>query len=120
MKKRLEELISERSEELRVMILKGSIELDHVHLYVSIPPSLPISKYVNLIKGMTSCVLRKEFKEELKAYYWKPVLWATGYFVATVGEINDKVIRDYIAEQESQEKKEMNLAGIWGNDAEPL
>jgi len=114
-KKRLQELINNRSEKLRVMILKGSIELDHVHLYVSVPPSLPVSKYVNLIKGMTSCVLRKEFEEELKEIYWKPVLWATGYFVATVGEINDKVIKDYIAEQESQEKKELNTSSVWGN-----
>jgi putative transposase len=96
------------------MVLKGAIEPDHVHLYVSMPPSLSISKYVNLVKGMTSCCLRKEFKGELKKFYWKPVLWATGYFVATVGEINDKVIKEYISKQESQEKKELNSGGAWG------
>ena len=63
---------------------------------------------------MTSSVLRKEFSEELKDFYWKPVLWADGYFVATVGEINDKIIRDYIADQESQEKKEVHSDDAWG------
>lgn len=120
MKERLQELINQRSKELRVIILKGAIEPDHVHLYVSLPPSLAVSKYMNLIKGMTSCVLRKEFSKELKEFYWKPVLWADGYFVATVGEINDKVIRDYIAEQESQEQKGSNSGDVWGYSAKPL
>ena len=97
-KTRLQQLINKRSEELRVIILKGSIKIDHIYLYVSIPPSLSVSKYVNLIKGIISCLLRKEFKKKLQKFYWnKPVLWTTRYFVATVGEINDQIIRDYIA-----------------------
>ena len=112
-KDRLQELINERSEELRVIILKWSIEPDHVHLYVSIPPSISISKYTNLVKGMTSKVIRNEFKDELRDIYWKPVFWADGYFVATIWEINDKVIRDYIEDQEGQEKKESNNTSAW-------
>ena len=113
-KERLKELINERSEELRVLILKGSVEIDHIHLYISIPPSLSVSKYVNLIKGMTSRLLRCEFQTLLKMYYGKkPVLWADGYFVATVGEISDKLISDYITEQESREKSESNRQAVW-------
>ena len=107
LKDRLIELINRRSESLRVLVLKGSIEPDHIHLYVSIPPSLSISKYINYIKGMTSRMLRLEFADELSKYYWKPVLWSDGYFVATVGEISDQLIRDYIASQETREKKEV-------------
>ena len=114
MKERLQILISDRSEELRVKILKASIEPDHVHLYVSVPPSISPSKYMNLIKGMTSAVLRKEFQEELSHFYWKPVLWADGYFVATVGELTDQIIRDYIADQESREKEDLNRDDVWG------
>ena len=112
-KDRLQELIDERSEELRVIILKWAIEPDHVHLYVSMPPSLSIARYAFLVKGMTSKVIREEFKEELKNIYWKPVFWADWYFVATVWEINDKVIRDYIAEQENQEAKASNDGSAW-------
>ena len=65
LKDRLIELINRRSESLRVLVLKGSIEPDHIHLYVSIPPSLSISKYINYIKGMTSQMLRLEFADEL-------------------------------------------------------
>ena len=61
MKERLQELINERSEELRVIILKWAIEPDHVHLYISMPPSMSIAKYTNLVKGMTSKVIRDEF-----------------------------------------------------------
>ena len=114
LKERLQELINERSEDLRVIVLKGAIEPNHVHLYVSMPPSLPPSKYMNLIKGMTSAVLRDEFANELKTIYWKPVFWADGYFVATVGEITDDIIRKYIADQESQEQEVANAGAIWG------
>ena len=113
MKDRLQELINKRSEELRVIILKWAIEPDHVHLYISMPPSLSIAKYTNLVKGMTSKVIREEFKDDLEQIYWKPVFWADWYFAATVWEINDKVIRDYIAEQESQEAKASNDDSAW-------
>ena len=74
-----------------------------------------MSKYVNLIKGMTSNVLQEEFKEDLKHVYWKSVFWAVGYFVTTVGEINDTLIRDYIEGQESREKDESNSDEVWGS-----
>ena len=51
----------------------------------------------------------------LASHYWKPVLWADGYFVATVGEISDQLIRDYIASQETREKKEVNKKDVWSS-----
>jgi putative transposase len=119
LKERLKELINHRSEELRVIVLKGAIEPDHVHLYVSMPPSLSVSQYLNFIKGMTSRVLRQEFAEDLAEFYWKPILWADGYFVATVGEINDEIIRQYIASQETREKEELNSKSVWDTTRTP-
>ncbi len=114
LKLRLQEIINERSEELRVKVLKWAIEKDHVHLYVSMPPSLSVSKYVNFIKGRTAFVLNREFKKELRLALWKGALWAVGYFVATVWEINDKIVRNYIEEQESKEKESLNSDKVWG------
>ena len=118
-KERVIDLINQRSESLKVLVLKGSIEPDHIHLYVSMPPSLSVSKYVNYIKGMTSRMLRIEFTDELKTHYWKPVLWADGYFAATVGEISDELIRNYIAKQETREKEEINQEEVWNTTQEP-
>lgn len=45
-----------------VTIIKAATLPDHVHMYVSIPPKLSVSKAVGLIKGKTT----KEVKDKLK------------------------------------------------------
>lgn len=52
-----------------VSILKGSIGKEYVHLLVSCPPSLSISKLMQQLKGKTSSVLLNEYKD-LKKRYW--------------------------------------------------
>jgi len=42
-----------------------------------------------------------EFKE-LKIRYWGQHLWAAGYFVRSIGVINEKIIKDYIENQEDE------------------
>ncbi|MBI3420553.1 MAG: transposase, partial [Candidatus Sungbacteria bacterium] len=37
-----------------VEIITGSVSSDHIHLYVSIPPSLSVSKFVQFVQGATS------------------------------------------------------------------
>ena len=98
-KKRTEELIREISKELYVKIIELGIEKDHVHLYASIPVSQPIPYVLQKFKGITSKILRKEFKLYLANFYWKSALWATGYFVATVGEVNHETIKRYVKMQ---------------------
>jgi REP element-mobilizing transposase RayT len=51
------------------------------------------------LKGISAKMIREEFKKELKEYYRNPVLRAVWYFICTVWEINDKIIKQYIEEQ---------------------
>jgi len=44
-----------------VEVLKGHISKDYVHLFVSIPPQLTISRFVQQVKGMSSYWLLREF-----------------------------------------------------------
>ena len=83
----------------RVQILKGHVASDHVHLHVSVPPMLSISKLLQYIKGHTSHKLLKEYKH-LSKRYWGQHLWARGYFVSTTGVVTDEVIQQYIAGHE--------------------
>ena len=55
-----------------------------------------IPMVVNKLKWRSSKIIRKEFLKELREYYWKPILWATCYFIATVWEINYKTIENYL------------------------
>ena len=71
---------------------------DHIHLVLIIPPKYAVSDVVGKIKGRTSSELLKTF-EGLKHLYWKHnSMWASGYYVGTVGP-DDKPIIEYVRNQ---------------------
>lgn len=57
---RVRELIRGICQEHDVEILKGHVSKDHVHLFVSVPPHLAISKLVQYLKGNSSYKLLLE------------------------------------------------------------
>ena len=75
---------------------------DHIHLLVSIPPTMAVGKAVGLIKQNTAKELKQKFPFLKEVYWGTEAIWSEGYFVSTVG-INDKVIKAYI---ENQGKKD--------------
>jgi len=85
-----------------VEILSGHVSKDHIHLLVSVPPHLSVSKLVQNLKGNTSHKLLMEYKE-LNKQYWGRKLWAGGYFAATTGNVTDEVLMEYIRNQEIEE-----------------
>ena len=99
MQKRLHILLQGICKELYIKIIRIGMEGDHVHMYVSVPPVQPIPYVVKTLKGRTSKILRKEFANHLKQFYWKGVLWAVGYFVSTVGEVSHEIIKKYVENQ---------------------
>lgn len=82
-------------------IIKGSIGKEHVHMLVSCPPNISVSKLVQLIKGKSSRILLNEYKE-LKKRYLGQHLWSVGYFCRSVGDITDKIIKEYIENQSDE------------------
>jgi REP-associated tyrosine transposase len=75
-------------------------EDDHVHLLVNYPPKVAISSLVNSLKGASSRVLRKRYKD-LERRYWKGVLWSPSYFAASCGGAPISIIRQYIEQQKT-------------------
>ena len=98
---RTRELIRQSCKSMDITIIKGAISKDHVHVLISCPPSISISKIVQQIKGKSSRVLLQEYKD-LKRRYWGQHLWASGYFCRSVGEITDKIIKEYIENQQDE------------------
>jgi len=95
---RVRELIRQISTANEVNILSGSVGSDHVHIHVSIPPHLSVSKFVQFVKGATSRKVQMEF-EDIRKRYWGQHVWARGYFVATSGVVTQERIQDYISRQ---------------------
>ncbi len=102
---RARELIREICAANYVDIISGSLSPDHIHLLISVPPSLPVSKIVQYIKGKSSRKMLQEF-EPLRKKYWGQHLWARGYFAVTVGNVNTEDVQRYIEQQEEHHKKD--------------
>ena len=71
---------------------------DHIHLLVSIPPTMAVGKVVGIIKQNTSRELKQKFPFVKQVYYGTEAVWSEGYFVSTVG-INEQTIQSYIKHQ---------------------
>ncbi|MFC0015518.1 MULTISPECIES: IS200/IS605 family transposase [Allobacillus] len=98
---RARELIRQGCEARNITILQGSVGKDHIHLLLSCPPSIAPSKIMQYLKGRSSRLLQEEFPS-LKKRYWGQHLWARGYFCATVGNVTEEIIRNYIANQSTE------------------
>jgi len=95
---RTRDLIRQICEAREVVIVRGSVSPDHVHMLLSAPADLAPAKLVQYIKGRSSRKLQDEFPE-LRKRYWGQHLWARGYFCATVGAVDEATIREYIENQ---------------------
>ena len=101
---RVRELIREICTTNYIDIVSGSLSPDHVHLLLSVPPSISVSKIVQYIKGKSGRKVLQEF-EHIKKRYWGQHLWARGYFAVTVGNVNTEDVQRYIEQQEEHHKK---------------
>ena len=102
---RARELIRQICHAREVVIVRGAISPDHIHMLLSVPPNLAPAKVVQYIKGRSSRLLQMEFPE-LGKRYWGQHLWARGYFCATVGAVDEATIKEYIESQKWEDDQE--------------
>ena len=102
---RIRELLRQICKANEVDIIKGHVSKDHIHLFVSVPPNISVSKLVQLLKGKSSYKMLQE-NRQLQKEFWGRHLWARGYFVATSGNITDEAIIEYIENQDLEKNDE--------------
>ncbi len=87
-----------------VEIVAGAVCSDHVHLCVSIPPKLSVSDFVGYLKGKSALMIYDKHPEmESK---WDRSFWARGYYVTTIGNVNEETVKEYIRRQTEESKSE--------------
>ena len=90
-------------------IEEGHLMPDHVHMLVSIPPKHSVSSIVGFLKGKSSIWIAQNIANRDRNFVGHK-FWARGYYVSTIG-IDEKVVRSYIQNQETKDKKldQLNL-----------
>lgn len=86
----------------QIKFLETNHDKDHIHLLISIPPTISVGKAVGLIKQNTARELKQKFPFIKKIYWGTDSVWSESYFVSTVG-INENIIKKYIEEQGKKE-----------------
>ena len=77
-----------------VDIITAEVCMDHVHMFVEIPPKLSISSFMGYLKGKSSVMIYEKWGN-MKFKYRNRQFWCRGYYVDTVGK-NAIAIRRYI------------------------
>jgi len=84
-------------------VLELSIQEDHIHLVMSMPPKYAFSEIMGYVKGKLSLRLFQRY-ERVGKRYWGRHLWSRGYCVSTVG-LTEGLIRRYVKHQEKMDKQ---------------
>lgn len=84
-------------------IQEMNVQIDHIHIVVSIPPKVSVSELMGILKGKLAIKLFKSYPKMKQKPYWGNHFWARGYFISTVG-IDEEVIKRYVKHQEKEEK----------------
>ena len=92
----LRALLYQKAEQLHVTIEALEIMPDHVHLFISAPPTEAPHRLANQFKGFTSRLLRQKYPE-LRSRL--PSMWSRSYYVGTIGHVSEKTVKAYIEAQ---------------------
>ena len=108
---RLKVLLMQGCSAKGITIIKGNIRADHVHLLISLTPSLSVAQIMQYLKGRSSKKLQEEFSV-LRKQFWGQHMWVTGYFCRTVGTVTNEIIKEYIESQDNEIDDIFNGVGM--------
>jgi len=95
-------LIKQLCEWKKIEIIESNVQIDHVHLVLSIPPKYSVSEAIGFLKGK-SAIKIFDIHLELKKRYWGRHFWSKGYCVSTVG-LDEEKIKKYVRWQLHKDK----------------
>ena len=95
----LENLLHVIAKQNGMQVLAVDVQADHVHLFVSMPPTLSIANAIKLFKGISARQLRLTYPQ-LRKRTRSDRLWAPSYYVGTAGHVSAETIKQYIEGQD--------------------
>ena len=91
------QILRKLCEQNGVEIIEANACPDHIHMLLSIPPTISIAKFMGYLKGKSTLMIFDRHAN-LKYRYGNRHFWCRGYYVDTVGR-NRNAIEAYIKNQ---------------------
>lgn len=95
----LKTIIESISSDFDVEIIEQECGDDHLHLLFRAKPTLELTKFINLLKGRSSKILRGKYKDFLKDKLWGDSFWSPSYFLSTTGNVTIDILKQYVENQ---------------------
>jgi putative transposase len=86
----------------QVQIEEINIQIDHIHMIISLPPKYAVSDFMGYLKGQSATKLLQN-KKQLSLKFYDKHIWSRGYCVSTIG-LNEEKIRKYVKWQQEREQ----------------
>jgi len=91
------QILRKLCEQKGVEIIEANACPDHIHMLLSIPPTISIAKFMGYLKGKSTLMIFDRHAN-LKYRYGNRHFWCRGYYVDTVGR-NRNAVEAYIKNQ---------------------
>ena len=91
-----------------IEVIKLSVQVDHVHMVIVVPPRIAVAEVIQFIKSQSAKKLKAKFSFLRKTYGSKEGIWSRGYCVSCIG-LNEKEILAYVEYQEKEDKGQLQL-----------
>ena len=97
-----EKLLRRAAQEYGMEIMTLEVDVDHVHVYMQIPPQRSVGRAVGILKSISARAMFKRFPY-LKQKLWAGELWGDSYFARTVGDgVTAEMVKRYIENHEAK------------------
>lgn len=98
-RKDLKDIIYKIGYDYNIEVLELEIPKDHIHMVVRSEPKMCPSWIMQVIKSLSARNFFKLYPDIKKKYFWGGKLWTQSFFVETIGNANEEVIRKYVQNQ---------------------
>ena len=95
----LKNIIEQIGYDYNIEIVELEAPVDHIHMAVRTEPKESPSKIMQIIKSISAREFFRIYPEIRAKYFWGGKLWTQSYFVETIGNANEEVIRQYVQNQ---------------------
>ncbi len=95
----LKEIIHKIGYDYNIDIVELEVPKDHIHMVIKSEPKQCPSQIMQIIKSLSARNFFKLYPHIRKKYFWGGKLWTQSFFVETIGNANDKAIRQYVRNQ---------------------
>ena len=111
LRKVLGPILKELCRRYEVQLVEGHVMPDHVHMLLAIPPKLSVANFIGKLKGKSTILINQKYVKQRN--FRGLNFWSRGYCVSTTG-YDEGVIRNYILNQEQNDKREDQLSLTFG------